>query len=173
MSQKKRPALGPRNSPTASPRGNVANLIPWKPGQSGNPGGVPRAASEVALLARQYSVGAVEKLNAMMLAPKTKVRDAAYCAMLILSWGIGRPKQEVRLKVDEEAAASQRPEITDPKQRMREIAQALREAGVLDQFTNAEVVDVVEPANGSAGQKDGEGEVVEAASAGTPGAPDA
>ncbi len=96
-------------------------------------------------MARQYSVEAVNKLYAMMMAPRTKVRDAAYCAMLILSWGIGRPKQEVRLKVDDEAAASQRPEITDPVQRMRDIAAALREAGMLDQFKDAEVAEVVEP----------------------------
>ncbi len=83
----------------------------WKKGQTGNPGGVPRAASQVALLARQYSVEAVETLYGLMVNSKTKPRDRAYCAMLILSWGIGRPKQEVRLKVDQDEGAAQRPEI--------------------------------------------------------------
>ncbi len=99
----------------------------WKPGQSGYPGGVSRTSTAVATLARQYCVDAVEKLYEIMMRKSVKPRDAGYCAMLILSWGIGRPKQEVRLPIDDGAAA-RRPEVADPKERMREIAAALREA---------------------------------------------
>ncbi len=145
-SEKKRPQPGPRESPAAAGAvdGRGHNLEPykWKKGQCGNPGGIPRTATQVQLLAREYSPAAVEKIYALMIAPKTKPRDALYAAMLILSWGIGQPKQEVRLKVDDEAAASQRPEVQDPKQRMREIAQALREAGLLDRSRDAEMVEV-------------------------------
>lgn len=92
----------------------------------------------------------MEKLYELVMSKRTKPRDAAYCAMLILSSGIGRPKQEVRRRIDEEAAASQRPEIQGPVQRMKDIAQALRDVGMLDQFKDAEVVEVEETAPGGA-----------------------
>jgi hypothetical protein len=47
-------------------KGNKANTHGFKPGQSGNPGGRPKAIIEVALAARQYTVEAVETLVKIM-----------------------------------------------------------------------------------------------------------
>src|SRR5271155_1990660 len=75
----------------------------WQKGQSGNPGGAPKRATEVALLARSYTLDAIRTLAALMLDEKVKPRDRAYCADIILDRGLGKAPMTVKLDVDDEA----------------------------------------------------------------------
>src|SRR5271167_761809 len=63
----------------------------WQKGQSGNPSGAPKRASEVALLARTYSLEAIQTLATIMLDREVKPRDRAYAADIILERGLGKP----------------------------------------------------------------------------------
>lgn len=66
-----------------------SGLRPWRPGQSGNPGGRPKIVAEVVSLARQYAPEAIAKLvNLMRSAPKAETRLAA--ALALLDRGFGR-----------------------------------------------------------------------------------
>src|SRR5215471_18930502 len=65
--------------------------MPWKPGQSGNPGGRSRADAELRRLAREYTGEAVHALVVSLDDPKTRVAAAAE----LLDRGWGKPRQEV------------------------------------------------------------------------------
>ena len=73
-------------------RGRFApgNMVGFKPGVSGNPGGRPAGLREVTELARSYSVGAIEALADIAQNGKSEMaRIAAACALL--DRGYGRP----------------------------------------------------------------------------------
>jgi hypothetical protein len=76
-------ALGVRGKP---PRGR-----PFQPGQSGNPGGRPKALAEVRDLAREHTPEAIETLVTMMRGGGDRERIAAATALLDRAWG--RPAQ--------------------------------------------------------------------------------
>ena len=106
---------------------------------------MPKTVREVARLAREHSPAAVQALAAIMLNPYEKARDRAYAAMLILSWGVGRPKEHIQLDVDRTEADAGRPPIVDEAGRVKAIVEILKEAGALEFTTgaapNAEVED--------------------------------
>jgi hypothetical protein len=64
---------------------SVKALIPWKPGQSGNPGGRPKG---IAAIARQHTDKAVQVLVDGMESPDERVKIAA--AKEILDRGYGK-----------------------------------------------------------------------------------
>jgi len=69
-----------------------AGMVPWKPGQSGNPKGRPKAVNDVALLARQHGPAAVEKLAELMHHSKDE-RVQVAAAKILLDRGYGAVKQ--------------------------------------------------------------------------------
>ncbi len=102
LSKYKRSA--PKHPP---PKGVVPpQFVPtvWQKGQSGNPGGAPKRATEVVLLARSYTLDAIRTLALLMLDENVKPRDRAYCADIILDRGLGKAPMTVKLEADEEAA---------------------------------------------------------------------
>lgn len=73
-----------------APRGK-----PFKPGQSGNPGGRPKLLAEVQAYAREYSNEAIDGLVEIARSKKSPhaARVAAYNSILDRAWG--RPAQSV------------------------------------------------------------------------------
>ena len=71
----------------------------WKPGQSGNPKGRPKAELDIAALARSHAPEAMAALVLALDDPKTRVPAAT----AILDRGFGRPMQPV---VDETEGTS-------------------------------------------------------------------
>lgn len=62
--------------------------MPFKPGQSGNPGGRPKELNEVRDMARRHTVAAINTLVRLMReADKDSVRCAAACALLDRGYG--------------------------------------------------------------------------------------
>src|SRR5882672_21451 len=84
---------------------SVARPGTFKPGQSGNPGGRPKAIMEVIELARQEtlaSIGALIRVRDGVETPPAAV-VAASCALLDRGWG--KAKQPVSGSPDEEMPA--------------------------------------------------------------------
>lgn len=76
--------------PGASKRGGHRNLKPaWKPGQSGNPMGRPPRPLDLAALAREHTVEAVEKLVEVMRGDDHS--RALYAVQQLLDRGWGKP----------------------------------------------------------------------------------
>ncbi len=76
------------------PPSQLRGLKPWRPGQSGNPAGRPRAVLAVRDLAREHTTEAVEKLvHLMRHAESEQVQHAA--AESLLSRGWGKPVQSL------------------------------------------------------------------------------
>jgi hypothetical protein len=81
----------------------------FKPGQSGNPNGYPKAAAEVQALARTYTAKAVRTLGRIMLAKTSGNRDriAAAVALLDRAWGKPAPSDLIeRIERLEQAVRS-------------------------------------------------------------------
>ena len=78
------------SEPAENSDGTVRNLRPWKPGQSGNPGGRPKG---VAKTVREVCGGSPLRLAHGLLEiaedPKVRPRDriAAYSELLDRGWG--------------------------------------------------------------------------------------
>lgn len=76
---------------------NNANLIPFTPGQSGNPGGRPKVLAEVKELAREHTVEAVEALAKIMLDEKAPAAARVTAANAILDRAYGKPPQAIEV----------------------------------------------------------------------------
>jgi len=72
--------------------------MPFKKGQSGNPGGRVGVPAEVRDLARQHSTEAIERLIHWMKSDDGRISVAA--ANALLDRGYGRPAQLIDLSVD-------------------------------------------------------------------------
>jgi hypothetical protein len=81
-------------------RKRVANLRPFKPGQSGNPGGRSKAQIDVRNLAREHTKEAIETL--LLVIRNGKPGEAAMAANSLLDRGWGKPQAmaEVEVKKD-------------------------------------------------------------------------
>jgi hypothetical protein len=67
--------------------------MPFKPGQSGNPGGRPKENEEIKRLALKHCPKAIKRLAELMDDPNSRTAVAACDA--ILDRGIGRPAQSI------------------------------------------------------------------------------
>jgi hypothetical protein len=101
MSAASTPKLG-RNATRAS-----RNLLTrpteaagWKPGQSGNPAGRPKAVDDVSAICRRYGPEAVERVVAAMRNPDDRI--ALPAAVVLLDRGYGKPNVRVETAGDAE-----------------------------------------------------------------------
>jgi hypothetical protein len=76
-------------------RKRLANLRPFKPGQSGNPGGRSKAQIDVRNAAREYTQEAIDTLVLVMR--NGKPSEAAMAANSLLDRAWGKPRQEVEI----------------------------------------------------------------------------
>ena len=74
--------------------------MPFKKGQSGNPGGRPKEVAEVRELAKNYGSVAIERLVALMASENERTAVAACEA--ILNRGYGRPAQSLTVTGEED-----------------------------------------------------------------------
>jgi hypothetical protein len=77
--------------------------MPFKPGQSGNPGGRPKGWAEVNALARQHTAAAIEALVKSLDDRRTRVQ----AAQALLDRGWGKPMQAVELATPDVVMAHQ------------------------------------------------------------------
>ena len=73
----------------------------WKPGQSGNPRGRPKAPEDIAALCRIHTVEAIDVILETMRQKTHKDRFQAAQALLDRGWG--RPKQQLEVSADADA----------------------------------------------------------------------
>lgn len=72
---------------------------PWQfqPGQSGNPGGMPRGVGEVKKLARQWTSKAIETLADIMMDDGQSGPARVSAAEALLNRGYGKPLQQMEV----------------------------------------------------------------------------
>jgi Family of unknown function (DUF5681) len=87
--------------PRGRPGGNPDALIPWKKGQSGNPGGRPKAIREVTELARQQTPLALAALTRIATSGKSESACVA-AATALLDRGWGKPAQTIEATVHQQ-----------------------------------------------------------------------
>lgn len=80
----------------------------FKPGQSGNPGGLPKGVGEVKKLARQWAPQAIETLATIMQDSGATPSARVAAATTLLDRGFGKPLQQV--EVGQAGAFSDLPE---------------------------------------------------------------
>lgn len=85
---------GPERRPSERPSGGVS-VRGFQPGQSGNPGGRPKALREVMELARAKTEAAVETLAGIMTNGSAPPAARVSAATALLDRGWGRPVQGV------------------------------------------------------------------------------
>lgn len=68
---------------------------PWKPGQSGNPGGRPKGLHKVAELARSKTEAMIGVLEEIAASPKAPPAARVAAANSILDRGWGKPSQPI------------------------------------------------------------------------------
>lgn len=73
--------------------------MPFKKGQSGNPGGRPKLEGEIREIAQRHGPAAVRRLVQLMNDRDKRVSIAACNA--ILDRGYGKPQQAIQVKEDE------------------------------------------------------------------------
>ena len=82
------------SEPTANSGGTVANLRPWKPGQSGNPAGRPKKLSTaVRELCGNDPTPWLQALLERAENPKTRAGDAHAIYRTLLEFGYGKAPQ--------------------------------------------------------------------------------
>ena len=69
--------------------------MPFKKGQSGNPGGRPKVIAEVKELARAHTGEAIETLVSIMTNPKSAPAARVSAANALLDRGYGKPPQHI------------------------------------------------------------------------------
>ena len=80
--------------------GRYGGLRPWKPGESGNPGGMPKGWSELKRAAREQTAEAVERLVNLMRGKdahgeKVPARTQHAAIETLLDRGWGKPAQVI------------------------------------------------------------------------------
>ena len=69
--------------------------MPFKPGQSGNPGGRAKADPELVSLARTYTREAIERTAQILRSTKSRDSDKLKAVEILLDRGHGKPTQPV------------------------------------------------------------------------------
>ena len=75
--------------------------MPFKKGQSGNPGGRPKEVAEVRRLAQEHGPAAIERLVELMASENERTAVAACEA--VLNRGYGRPAQSLTVAGDDDS----------------------------------------------------------------------
>jgi hypothetical protein len=93
----------PREAAAASPATAPARRLPpvhsrFRPGQSGNPSGTPRATIELRRLAQAHGPAAIAALAEIMVNKRNSPQARATAAQALLDRGYGRPVQPVDLE---------------------------------------------------------------------------
>jgi uncharacterized protein DUF5681 len=78
-------------------------MAKFQKGQSGNPGGRPKAVAEVQELARQHTPDAIKTLAQIMRDPKAPPAARAMASNSILDRAFGRPPQTVDARISHRA----------------------------------------------------------------------
>jgi hypothetical protein len=86
------------DKPAANSGGGIANLKPFPKGKSGNPNGRPKKIVEVAKVAEDNSIKAIQKMAKLLDSADDRVALAA--AQALLDRSMGKPKQSVEMKAD-------------------------------------------------------------------------
>jgi hypothetical protein len=87
---------GVRTQMRSDQRGNSMTIgKPFKKGQSGNPGGRPKAIAEIRELAREHTGEAVATLVSIMTNPKAAPAARVSAANALLDRGYGKPPQHI------------------------------------------------------------------------------
>jgi hypothetical protein len=111
----------------------------FRPGQSGNPGGRPKALAEVKALAAEHTRDAINALHAIATDDKKDERARVQAAVALLDRAWGKPAQAVEVSgpaggpVQQEVRAEvtpSEPPIPD-EERARKLLEAARRAGLL------------------------------------------
>ena len=96
------PSSHPQGDPSEQGRNGMAsNVTSFKKGQSGNPGGRPKALIHVQELARAYTVAAIDTLAAIMSDKKASPSTRIAAANVLLDRGYGRPTTIVDTYIDD------------------------------------------------------------------------
>jgi hypothetical protein len=76
---------------------SLANLRPWQPGQSGNPAGRPKRATEEAYLNAILKAMPPEKLAdlIMRMSERAEWRAQAWAGEIAAHYGLGKPVQRI------------------------------------------------------------------------------
>jgi hypothetical protein len=84
------------NSPTPD---RYKGLVPWKPGQSGNPGGRPKQEQALIqeLMEKTDNLKAVADQLVFMIAQEYDLKTKHAACRTILEYCIGRPKQSLEV----------------------------------------------------------------------------
>src|SRR5215831_13624495 len=69
--------------------------MPFKKGQSGNPGGRPKVVAEIKELAREHTGDAIQTLVSIMTNPKSAPAARVSAANSLLDRGYGKPPQHI------------------------------------------------------------------------------
>jgi hypothetical protein len=69
--------------------------MPFKPGQSGNPGGMPKGYMDVKQAAREHTADAIKVLVNIMHDSGAQPSARVAAAIHLLDRGFGKPKQEI------------------------------------------------------------------------------
>lgn len=86
----------------------------WQPGQSGNPGGRPKAIAEVRALAQQYTEKAILRLVGILDSDTSTDAAVVSAAGAILDRAVGRPEQSITQSTtlrDERPASDYKPDL--------------------------------------------------------------
>jgi|SRR5208337_1138076 len=83
-----KPKGGRRSKVSAA---SLKNLRPWKPGQSGNPAGQPKAVVELNKAVRAMLPAVYEEMERIVHDPEASNRDKVAAAVLLDARGCGRP----------------------------------------------------------------------------------
>jgi len=105
----------------------------FKPGQSGNPGGRPKAIAEVRELAQQHTATAIKRLVAILENEKSTDAAAVSAAREVLDRAVGRAEQSIsqNMTLRSESAADYKPDYSGIIEKLK-ADQAAKDAGAVN-----------------------------------------
>ena len=83
-------------------------MAKWTKGQSGNPGGRPKALGDIREIARKHTREAIKTLVTVMQTPKATDQARVHAATALLDRAWGRPAQTIRASVERDTDVDER-----------------------------------------------------------------